>query len=182
MVSLAWVRLGAAGLLSVGLLLAAAKSHGRQLRLERELEGYRDVSFGRDARNPSWVEALWRADRVRFWTLYPLAATGGGGYLLAAAWLPGPRPTFGGGGAFPAWPAAALAVLFWAPAFALAANGLLSLRRLLRALRARRFRSPAARDSLQLHGRWRRAARAGSLAWWATTGAVGLGVALLGIV
>jgi hypothetical protein len=52
---------------SVVAFLLAAKAHGRQLRLERELEGYHRVVFG--GTNPPFVEALWRADRVRYWSI-----------------------------------------------------------------------------------------------------------------
>ena len=55
--------------------LAAAKAHGRQLRLERELAGYLHVTFG--GKNPAWVEALWRRERLYFFSLAAL-------FLLAA--------------------------------------------------------------------------------------------------
>ncbi len=56
-------------LLSLGVVtfLVAAKAHGRQLRLERELMGYWRVSFG--GLNPPWVDALWRRERFAFWIL-----------------------------------------------------------------------------------------------------------------
>src|SRR2546426_10713554 len=54
-------------LASVAAFLAAAKSHGRQLRLEREVAGYWEVRFG--GTNPPFVAALWRRDRVRFWAI-----------------------------------------------------------------------------------------------------------------
>src|SRR5206468_5677942 len=57
--------------LGVALLLLTAKAHGRQIRLERELEGYMEVDFMKD--NPPWVEALWRKDRRRFWATLPVA-------------------------------------------------------------------------------------------------------------
>ena len=47
--------------------LAAAKAHGRQLRLERELAGYWHVTFG--AQNPAFVEALWRRERILYWSV-----------------------------------------------------------------------------------------------------------------
>src|SRR5438034_1265042 len=61
-------------ILSLVTFLASAKAHGRQLRLERELEGYQTVTFR--AANPPWVESLWRAERYRFW-----------GFTLALAFL-----------------------------------------------------------------------------------------------
>ena len=74
-----------AALLGVGLvaLLAAAKAHGRQVRLARERAGYHEVVFG--GSNPPFVDALWRRDRVRFWGAFPpfLAASG---LLLWVAW------------------------------------------------------------------------------------------------
>lgn len=84
-------------LLGTGLVatLVAAKAHGRQVRLERERAGIFEVVFGGD--NPPFVEALWRRDRVRYWTAFPLflaasgallwLAWGAGAHLLAAfAW------------------------------------------------------------------------------------------------
>jgi hypothetical protein len=68
--------------LAPGAFLVAAKAHGRQLRLERELAGYAEVSFR--ARNPPWVEALWRRERRRFWAV---------GAILAAASIPLHRPS-----------------------------------------------------------------------------------------
>ncbi len=59
------MRIGLIALLSVVLFLLAAKTHGRHLRLERELAGHLHVTFG--GNNPPWVEALWRAERWRFW-------------------------------------------------------------------------------------------------------------------
>lgn len=53
------------------LFLVAAKLHGRELRLEREARGIREVSFGRGAKNDPFVVALWRRERYIFW---PIAA------------------------------------------------------------------------------------------------------------
>ena len=53
-------------LLSIVTLGVAAKTHGRQIRRERERAGYTHVTFGGD--NPPFVTALWRRDRVRLWT------------------------------------------------------------------------------------------------------------------
>lgn len=85
-------------LLGVPALLAAAKAHGRQVRLEREAAGYHSVVFGGE--NPEFVERLWRRDRLRFWTFVPLAAI----LFGSVAW------TFSS-----AWGLAALAALLWAP-------------------------------------------------------------------
>lgn len=57
---------------ALGLVLAAAKAHGRQLRLERTQAGHPEADF-RGGNDP-WVEALWRGDRIGFWTLFPALA------------------------------------------------------------------------------------------------------------
>jgi len=86
---------------SVVTFLLAAKAHGRQLRLERELEGYHRVVFG--GTNPPFVEALWRADRVRYWsTAAGVALLVLGFYALTR--LQGWRwPFLHGGGGSVAW-------------------------------------------------------------------------------
>lgn len=84
--------------IGIAALLAAAKAHGRQVRLEREAAGYHSVEFG--GTNPEFVERLWRRDRIRFWTFVPLAALlMGGAQLLARA----------------PWSRVLLASLLWAP-------------------------------------------------------------------
>jgi len=57
--------------IAVVIFLAAAKLHGRQLRLEREHAGVMSVDFRRRSENPPFVVALWRKDR---WTFWPVAA------------------------------------------------------------------------------------------------------------
>lgn len=104
-------------------VLAAAKAHGRQVRLLRERAGIFAVDFRAD--NGPVVEGIWRRDRIRFWvgaaslaallvtgsilrlTLadFPLAAAVaaalgiafGGGFLMAglAAWAELMRPREG---------------------------------------------------------------------------------------
>lgn len=64
-----WAILGGSSLL---FFLAAAKAHGRELRLERAAAGFDHVVFG--GHNPAFVETLWRAERVRFWVVAPIAA------------------------------------------------------------------------------------------------------------
>ncbi len=59
-------------LLSVLTFLAAAKTHGRQVRLERELAGHMEVHFG--GVNDPFVEALWRRDRSVYWFVAGLSA------------------------------------------------------------------------------------------------------------
>lgn len=87
---------------SVVAFILSAKAHGRQIRLERELEGHHHVVFGTGT-NPPYVEALWRADRVRFWSIVVgVAVTILGLYALSRAqgWR---WPFMHGGGASVAW-------------------------------------------------------------------------------
>jgi hypothetical protein len=58
---------------SLTAFFVAAKSHGRQLRLERELAGFDRVTFG--GTNPPYVESLWRNDRVHYWRTFPVLLT-----------------------------------------------------------------------------------------------------------
>ena len=51
---------------SMAAFLAAAKAHGRQIRLERELAGIFEVVFG--GKNSPFVTTLWRRDRIILWT------------------------------------------------------------------------------------------------------------------
>ena len=53
-------------------VLALAKFHGVQVRLEREQLGFRGVRFGGE--NPPGVEAVWREDRRGFWTAFAVMA------------------------------------------------------------------------------------------------------------
>lgn len=64
-------------------VLVAAKAHGRQIRLERERAGFMSVDFR--AKNPPFVEALWRRDRRRFWSFFVIV-----GVLSSATWYFGP--------------------------------------------------------------------------------------------
>jgi hypothetical protein len=75
-----------AALLTLPLLLVAAKAHGLHLRLEREAAGYRHVEFGGE--NPPFVEDLWRHDRIRYWALVlPLAVLlGAVAFPLGLSW------------------------------------------------------------------------------------------------
>jgi hypothetical protein len=95
--------------LSVALFLVAAKTHGRQLRLEREKAGYMSVVFG--GKNPEFVEALWRAERWRFWPLAAALALLGLLLFHKSALL------------------AALAIASWAPSLSFFITGILSARR-----------------------------------------------------
>ena len=60
------------GVLLILTFLSAAKSHGRQYRLERELNGYWIVSFR--IRNDPWVEKFWLQQRVLYWSVASLTA------------------------------------------------------------------------------------------------------------
>jgi hypothetical protein len=53
---------------SAALFLLAAKAHGRELRIEREVAGFAHVVFGAPD-NPPFVEALWHRERLYFWAL-----------------------------------------------------------------------------------------------------------------
>jgi hypothetical protein len=61
-------------------VVAAAKAHGRQVRIEREQQGVFHVDFG--GQNPASVERIWRQDRRLFWPCFALLAL-----LLAGAAL-----------------------------------------------------------------------------------------------
>ncbi len=52
--------------------LTAAKSHGRQYRLERELAGHWKVSF--TSENHPWVERFWFRQRVLYWSIASITA------------------------------------------------------------------------------------------------------------
>jgi hypothetical protein len=136
----------------VALVLAAAKAHGRQVRLEREAMGHFDVDFRRD--NHPDVEALWLRDRRLFWPAFAVLAGLGVGLATGAA----------GAVWAPHWPAAMAAVpLAFAGAFAVA--GLASLAHFVHTGRG----APA----------WRRRALQGSAAWWSLVAVLGAACGLL---
>jgi len=95
--------------------LAAAKGHGRQVRLEREAHGVHQVTFGGE--NPPLVQKLWRGDRVRFWSAAPLMAV----VFCAAIYFSGAAAS---GGVF------AVAAFLWAPVIAFSFCGVASALRL----------------------------------------------------
>lgn len=144
---------------SVVTFLAAAKAHGRQLRLERELEGYHRVIFG--GTNPPFVEALWRADRVRYWsTAAGVAVLVLGLYVLTR--LQGWRwPFLHGGRGSLVW-----LVVWGSLVVAFLTCGLWSLTRFLHTLSEK-----ADGGSLQADPAWVSEALRGS-AWWFTAAAV----------
>jgi hypothetical protein len=116
--------------LSVVAFVLAAKAHGRQLRLERELEGYHHVVFG--GSNPPFVDALWRADRVRYWStagVLALAVLG----LFALARVQGwGWPFLGGGTGSVVW-----LVVWGAPVVSFLTCGVWSLTRFHHAVSAK---------------------------------------------
>jgi hypothetical protein len=73
--------LWAAVLASAALVLAAAKAHGRQVRLEREQKGVFHVDFRRG--NPAAVETVWRRDRLTFWPAFAVLAVLAGAATVA---------------------------------------------------------------------------------------------------
>lgn len=142
-------------LLSILLFLASAKTHGRQMRLEREQRGHDHVTFGAGT-NPPWVEGLWRRDRIRFWGLASTLALA----ALAATTLAQPL-----GDALPmarstereALAFGLTATLLWAPTLTFLALAGLSLARL-----RRDSRTPGVP---QKPPSWLRHADRGSLLW-----------------
>lgn len=99
-------------LVSIATFLLAAKSHGRQVRLERERAGFHTVVFG--GSNPSFVEQVWRKDRWRYWPTFALTALA----VLLLRWR-----GFGGDG----FGSTAFALWFFPFATAFAVAGLWSL-------------------------------------------------------
>jgi hypothetical protein len=133
----------AAVVAGVALVLVAAKAHGRQVRLERELAGFGEADFS--GPNPPEVEAIWARDRRLFWASFAVLALAALPIAFVALapdlWM---RLLLGGIAAF-------------AGGFALA--GLASLAR---------FRSAPA-DAAK--GPWRATSLRGSAGWFAAEGA-----------
>ncbi|TLZ57039.1 MAG: hypothetical protein E6K17_03380 [Methanobacteriota archaeon] len=151
-----WIELG----LGVVLLFLSAKAHGRQIRLERELEGYMEVDFMKD--NPPWVEALWRKDRRRYWATVPIATV----VLLLLGFLTLP-PRFGteplGN---PNLGTVLLAGFLWPLVVAFTSNGIQSALRLQMALKRE---TPNGQRRATLHkerGPWLRSAFRGTVGYW----------------
>lgn len=69
---------------SVALLLVAARSHGRQIRLEREHRGHFEIDF--TAENHPWAEQLWKRDRRLSWSTFAIV----GPALGAGFWVEPP--------------------------------------------------------------------------------------------
>ena len=163
----------AAAGLSVAVFLLAAKSHGRQLRLERELEGYHEVVFG--GTNPRFVEALWQEDRAVYWMLFPIAAGVPGLTFMAASVLGWLRSL-----TYPAILLILLGILLWAFIVSFFGCGMLSIRRFARALRDGSVGGET-RESRARRERpdWLAQARRGTAAFWVTTVALALAVPVL---
>jgi hypothetical protein len=148
---------------SVVAFILAAKAHGRQIRLERELAGHHHVVFGTGT-NPPYVEMLWRADRVRYWSIVAGVAVAVLG-LYALTRAQGWRwPFLHGGGASVAW-----LVVWGSMVTAFLLCGLWSLARFHSASSARLF-GPV--DAEWLHESFQ-----GS-AWWFTAAALATGLVL----
>ncbi len=138
---------------SAALFLAAAKAHGRQLRLEREKAGYWEVTFG--GKNPAWVEGLWKQERVLFWTLTGAAVAFSLAYAVAARRFSLPMPLPDDSGSHPWW-MLALWTMIWPMTLGFIITGLISITRLVAALSSGK-RPEAA---------WIKAAWWGAAGWW----------------
>jgi hypothetical protein len=150
---------------SLGLFLASAKAHGRQLRLEREKAGYFEVVFG--GKNPAFVEGLWKQERLLFWSLTGAVCAFALAYAVAArrfGWdIPFCPPESGP----PPWWLLPLWACIWPLCLAFIVTGILSCWRLRMAL----VSSPPADAA------WLAAARLGSLGWWCLVATLSLVVA-----
>lgn len=142
----------------------AAKAHGRQLRLERELAGHPHVVFG--GTNPPFVEALWREDRIRYWsTVAGLALLTVGLFAVARSrgWS---WPFLEGGGGSVAW-----LVVWGAPVVAFFTCGVGSLAR---------FLSAASAKAGAVEAEWVRSSLVGSVGWFAAVLVAAAGVVIIG--
>lgn len=142
----------------------AAKAHGRQLRLERELAGYPHVVFG--GTNPPFVEALWRQDRMRYWSQVAGLALLTVGLFAVARSRGWSWPFLGGGGGAVAW-----LVVWGAPVVAFFTCGVWSLAR---------FLSAAPGRAGTVEAEWVRSALVGSVGWFAAALVAAGGVVIIG--
>ena len=143
---------------SLLLFLVAAKNHGRSVRLERQLAGYWEVSFGRA--NPPWVEALWQRDRMVYWSIAIALSVLGLAYAVLARrwqWSVPPRSAPGW-----SWWSALLLVIGWPLVIAFVTAAVASLTRFLAAL-------PGASTDTTGRADWIAPALWGSAGWWALT-------------
>jgi hypothetical protein len=153
---------------SLGLFLASAKAHGRQLRLEREKAGYFEAVFG--GRNPAYVEGLWKQERLLYWTLAGALCAFALAYAVAARSFGWRAPFCPARDGSPPWWLLPLWAVLWPMSLAFILTGALSAWRLRVALVAGPPADP----------QWLAAARLGSLGWWALVaflaGMVGISV------
>jgi hypothetical protein len=98
------------GVASFATFILAAKAHGRELRLERVAAGIQQVTFGGD--NPSFVDALWAEERLRFWVTTPILSLA---LAVVLALAGASRTTIG------------FATLLWAPSAVFMVLGLMSI-------------------------------------------------------
>jgi hypothetical protein len=106
---------------SLAAFLFSAKAHGHQIRIERELAGYMEVSFG--GVNPQFVVELWARERVIFWGIAGALAVLGASYAFAAVRLSWPLPLRG------SWVGIAMLATAWPLIAAFVASGILSAMR-----------------------------------------------------
>lgn len=139
---------------SLLLLLAAAKNHGRGVRLERQLAGHWQVSFVRD--NHPWVEALWQRDRTIYWSIAIALGVLGLVYAVLARRWQWPMPPRSAPGW--SWWSALLMVIGWPLVLAFVTAGVASLTRFLTAL-----------PDASARADWIASALWGSAGWWALT-------------
>lgn len=140
------------------LLLAAAKAHGRQMRVERELRGVFEVTF-EPGGQPPWLAKLWADERKQFWTAVPIAALvwGVAGFLVGRTDL------------------ALVGAFLWAPTAGLGWLGLASLRRFSRSLddRIPDATGEPTRRAIVVRaerGAWLSSTLRGSYRWWSIVG------------
>jgi hypothetical protein len=152
-----WTRWGALAL-AVATFLSAAKTHGRHVRLERELAGHWHVTFG--VPNHPWVEALWRRDRLVYWSTAAALALAGVALALLAPRFRWRLPL--SVGVTRSWPSVLFLALLGPMTGAFVTAGAVSLVRLRAALS-----DPAATSAMPAG--WAAAASSGTAGWWALT-------------
>ena len=138
---------------SIALLLVAAKTHGRHVRLERELAGVWKVDFR--SSNPPAVEAIWRKDRIVYWSVAAVIAILSVLYTLiaGASFLSRVREDLGVMG----W---GLIAIVWPMAIAFMTAGVASAIRTMSAFSDGVATMPA---------NWKSEALNGSILWWILT-------------
>ena len=140
--------------------LIAAKTHGRQLRLERELAGHWHVTFGRS--NGAWIDALWRRERIIFWSAVVALFVCASVFRALASRFGWQLPLADGDGRA-SWSGAILLYVLVPFTGAFIVSGALSLARFTRADHTARI-GDTARSAT-----WLASASWGSVAWWVAT-------------